>query len=339
MNAATQFSGSAARAGRRGWLGMRAAPIRWACVAWAAGTLLALTGAGAFAAAADEAAPLYRYEVGEPLKTTDLEALAPLLPEGTVVRRARVLGAETPGPLAELEIAETAAGPVLLDWRARVDDPFLALAPPRDDVAVLAPVLKRHVPADAALLAWWDASRQFRLLAGVPVVFDQHLWVPRFVPSRWSSRAAEVEAIEAGFWLGAKAPDLDAERARFARFTDALVAPAAEGMTALRTLGGGKPLVLVLHLRDVILLGQIAPDRLGVAFQDLGVMGDVHGMARRVRGWMVDNDYAAYSVMQRGDRAVRAVALTDEASAQTLTSLPVPIRMTSGASAWASAMT
>ena len=93
----------------------------------------------------------------------------------------------------------------------------------------------------------------------------------------------------------------------------------------LRSLAGeGKPIVLVLHLRDIILLGQMFPDRLGVAFQDFGASGDVHGMVRGVRAWLEQNGYVAYSVLQGRDMPVRAVALTDEASGRTLAARLLP---------------
>ena len=265
-----------------------------------------------------KAAPSYRYVMGAAVPEADLGPLAAFAQNKLTVRRATVQPTDDATPLAELEIAESAAGPVLLNWRARVDDPFLTLAVPPEDVTALAQVLGRHVPSGSTVLAWWDSSRQFKLLAGVNVQFGEHLGLPLFVPARWSAQRAGVESIERSFWRGEGSADPVQEQERFRRFAQALLMPEAEGMAALQALAGGKPAVLALHLRDVILLGQMAPEQLGVAFQDFGVMTDVHGMVRRVHAWLDEHKYPAYGIVQAKGRPVRAVALTDTASGKTL---------------------
>lgn len=270
------------------------------------------------------APPVYRYIVGEALATGDAGPMSPYLEAGITVRRVSVMSTEQPAPLATLDIAESPHGPVLLDWQARVDDPFLTLSAPPEDVAALSVVLKKHVPQDAAIFAWWDSSRQFQTLAKVDIAFSQHLGVPLFVPSHWRSRRDNVEAIEQAFWNSNPPAGTAAQRQRFLQFAQALVAPEEQGVAMLRSLGDGKRVVLALHMRDVILLGQMFPDKIGVAFQDFGGSTDVHSMVRRVHAWLEEHKYSAYGVIQGKNRPIRAVALTDAPSSKTLVARLLP---------------
>lgn len=265
------------------------------------------------------APPVYRYVMGEAVPAAELGPLGELAQVS--VRRATVMSVDHPTALADLEVAQSPAGPVLVKWQARVDGPFLTLLPPASDVAALAAVLKRHVANDAVVLAWWDSSRQLQMLSGVDVAFDQHLGLPIFVPTQWRASRSSIEAIEREFW---KSGDVAQERARFERFVDALLADEKSGIAELQALAGGKTAVLVLHARDTILLGQMAPRKIGVAFKDFGTMGDVHGMVRRVHGWLDEHKYPAYTALQGHDQSVRAVALTDAASGKTLAARLLP---------------
>lgn len=267
------------------------------------------------------APPVYRYVMGDAVPAAELGPLAALGEQHLNVRRATVMSNDHPTALADLEVAQSASGPVLVKWQARIDDPFLTLLPPPGDIGALAAVLKRHVPKDAVVLAWWDSSRQLQMLSGVDVAFDHHLGTPMFVPKRWQASRASIQDIEREFW---KSGDVAQEQARFGRFAEALLADEKSGIDALRALAGGKTAVLVLHARDTILLGQMAPKKIGVAFKDFGEMGDVHGMVRRVHAWLDEHKYPAYAVLQGEGQPLRAVALTDAASAQTLVARLLP---------------
>lgn len=288
---------------------------------------LALIGAsGGLVARHWAAPPVYQYVMGEAVTASELGPLEPLAQQQVTVRRATIVSPDHASPLAELELAESASGPVLVGWQARVDDPFLTLPVAAQDVAALAAVLKRHVPADQVVLGWWDTSRQFKLLAGVNVAFGQHLGTPLFVPPQWRGERKQIESIERAFWQGREARNdaLTEDQERFQRFADALLAPEQQGMAQLQAIAGGKPAVLVLHLRDMVLLGHMAPQKLGIAFQDFGGAGDVHGMVRGVRAWMSERKYAAYSLLPGKDQSVRAIALTDESSGHTLAARLLP---------------
>ena len=264
--------------------------------------------------------PLYRYELAAADQTADAVG-----DDGKPsLRHGRVVAMDSDRELATFEMAESASGPVLMKWSPRVDAPFLSLVPDPDEVGELAAVLARHVPEDRPVLAWWDTSRQLQQFAPVTALFDQHLSQPLFVPAAWKAGADQVRATESAFWQGESATVEPADQQQFQDFADALLMDEGQGMSALQRLAGGQPAVLVLHIRDVLMLGQMAPDKLGVAFKRFSEMGDLHGTVSGVRDWLKRNDYAAYSIMRAGSAGVHAIALTDDDSAATLVARLLP---------------
>lgn len=232
----------------------------------------------------------------------------------------RVVATDTQAVLAEFPVASTAQGPVRMDWRAQVDDPLLQLSAPLDEVRQLATVLARHRGAGTPVLSWWDTGRQLQVLGAADIVFNQHLAEPLFVPSRWSGQRDAVMRTERAFWGQAGAE----QHERFETFSRALVAPEDDGVRQLRTLTGERKAVLVLHLRDMLLLGQMHPRALAVGFQDFADSGDVHRSVRGVHGWLREGDHEAYAVMKLPDKLLRVIALNDEASSDTLAARLLP---------------
>lgn len=280
--------------------------------------LVMLTGAAVVTWQAVTPGPLYDYQLEAARTDQDTE---PGATRAMPLRKGSVVDQEHGRRLAEFEVADSPGGPVLMSWTALVDDPFLKLLAPLEEVRDLAGVLQRHVKDGTQVLAWWDTSREFHHLAGVSVVFDQNLGQPLFVPAAWRPWRSNVETIEQRFWNIA---DDRTQHDHFQDFADALLMDEDHGIAALQALAGGQKTVLVLHARDVILLGQMAPSRLGVAFREFTDQGDVHGSVAGVQGWLGRHDYAAYTVMRAQQARLRAVALTDEASAQTLVARLLP---------------
>ena len=237
-------------------------------------------------------------------------------------RVVQVLAADGERPIAEAEVATDGNAPVLLGWRAKIDEPILYLPAPADEAQALAAVIARHREPGVPLLAWWDSSRQLRHFGAGDVFFDQHLRIPLFVPPAWQGQRARIDRTEAAFWHDAATP---AQRSAFATFARALVAPEAEGVRQLRSLVPAGKAIVVLHLRDLLLLGQMFPQQLGVAFQDFADTGDVHRSVRGVQGWLQQDEHAAYSVIKLAGNQVRALALRDEASAETLAARLLPL--------------
>ncbi len=318
------------------------ASLRRRPIAAIAAGAIALVAAAVLWRLSPEPTPPYRYVVDPALSGERTQALQPIVERGITLEQGRVVtaGGET---AADFVLARSASGAVLLDWRARVDEPFLTLLPQPGELVEVADAIRRHLPADGVVLAWWDTSRALRLLAELPVAFERHLGEPLIVPARWQAQRESVAGIDRRFFAAGAAradaggeradpeasdapesSDASGERERFHRFVDALLSDESTGIAALRELAGERPAVVVLHVRDALLLGAIDPARIGVAFRDLPGMGPSHAAIRTVRDWMSTNALEAYTVLHREGRPLRAVALTDRASGETLAARLLP---------------
>ncbi|MDZ4854479.1 MAG: hydroxylamine oxidation protein HaoB [Nitrospirota bacterium] len=214
------------------------------------------------------------------------------------------------------------AKPVMLDWENRSDEPTVFVDGKLSELTTLASAITKHVPKDADILAWWDTSRQIRLLTGYQTVFVSHLGEPRLVPALWHSKRGAIEKYEREFW---GEPASAEESQKFTRFTDALVANPKEGAAILRELTGGREAYVAVHLSDLYKLGLMRPDRLGAAFKDFPLQGgNVHGLSGMVKRWMLENGHTAYSVHGLSENVVRVYFLTDDKSNNTLLAKMLP---------------
>lgn len=283
-----------------------------------AGAGLAIVGAVSMQGAGGAAEAPYRYEVdGTTAATGDAGIQDALARSGAPLRKARVVSNDDNRTLAELSIAEGSAGPVLLEWRPSLDEPFLTATAPLGEVVKLGEALREHLPSNAVVLAWWDISRQLRLLDETPVRFDRHLvGAPLALPASWRAARPAIEKVEAGFWEAGSATGESVDA--FLAWTDALLAPRDEGIRRLRERAGDRAVHLVVHVRDALLLGAMAPERIGVAFQDQADSGNLHASINSARDWVRNEGFAAYTAYRPNDSRLRIVALTDDASAQTL---------------------
>jgi hydroxylamine oxidation protein HaoB len=214
------------------------------------------------------------------------------------------------------------APPVMLSWENRSDEPVVFVDVKLSELTVLATAIAKHVPKDAAILAWWDTSRQIRLLTGYQTVFNSHLRQPLLMPSLWRARSGAIEKYEREFW---RAPASAEESQKFQRFADALAADPKEGVAMLRELTGGGEAYVAVHLSDLYKLGLMRPDRLSVAYKDFPLQGgDVHGLSGMVKRWLVDNNHTAYTVHGLSENLVRAYFLADAKTGNTLLAQMLP---------------
>jgi hydroxylamine oxidation protein HaoB len=214
------------------------------------------------------------------------------------------------------------APPVMLSWENRSDEPVVFVDGKLSELTALATVIAKHVPKDAAILAWWETSRQIRLLTGFQTVFNSHLRQPLLMPSLWRARSGAIEKYEREFW---RAPATAEESQKFQRFADALAADPKEGVAMLRELTGGREAYVAVHLSDLYKLGLMRPDRLSVAYKDFPLQGgDVHGLSGMVKRWLVDNNHTAYTVHGLSENLVRAYFLADAKTGNTLLAQMLP---------------
>ena len=213
--------------------------------------------------------------------------------------------------------------PVMLAWENNTGEPMVFVDSRLSELTLLAPAIAKHVPKDAALLAWWDTSRQIQLLTGLETVFTSHLSEPLIMPSVWRPRIEAIENYEREFWGSTASAE---ERGKFQRFADALSAEATEGAAMLRDLAGGREAYVVVHISDLYKLGLMRPDRIGVAYKDFPLKGgNVHGLSAMVKRWLIDNNYTSQTVHGLSENHVRAYFLTDAKSGSTLLAQMLPM--------------
>jgi hydroxylamine oxidation protein HaoB len=233
----------------------------------------------------------------------------------------RVEGLDKPIAVAHVGRRGDSA-PVMLDWDNRSGEP-LAFADARlTEVKTLAQAIAKHAPKDALVLGWWDTARQLRLLTGRETAFDAHLGEPFIAPSPWQARNRTIAKYEREFW---GAPPNEAETLRFRRFAEALTAEPSAGAALLRELAGNREAYVAVHVSDLYKLGLLHPERLGVAYKDFPVKGDLHGPISFVKRWMLDNKYSAYTLHELSEQQARAYFLTNAASGNTLLAQMLPL--------------
>jgi hydroxylamine oxidation protein HaoB len=213
--------------------------------------------------------------------------------------------------------------PVMLAWDNQAGEPVVFVNNKLSELTLLMPTIAKHVPKDAALLAWWDTSRQIQLLTGLETVFTSHLSGPLITPSLWQKRIEAIEKYEREFWGSTPSAD---EKGKFQRFAAALSAEPTKGAAMLRELAGGREAYVVVHVSDLYKLGQMHPDRIGVAYKDFPLKGgDVHGLNAMVKRWLMDNNYTSQAVHPLSENNARAYFLTDEKSKDTLLAQMLPM--------------
>lgn len=213
------------------------------------------------------------------------------------------------------------ARPVLLNWENLISEPVGSIDTNLSDLTTVATEMAKHVPKDAVVLAWWDTSRQVRLLAECDTLFTSHIGEPMIASSNWRGRDDTIKKYEQEFW---GAPASDEESRKFNRFADALAAESEKGTTILRELAGGREAYVVVHVSDLYKLGLLRPERLDMAFKDFPLTGNVHGLAAQVKGWMTSNGFDSYTLQSLSDRMVRAYFIRENKNGKTLLSQMLP---------------
>jgi len=214
--------------------------------------------------------------------------------------------------------------PVMIGWENRVGEPMVFLDTKLSELSLLAPAISKHMPKDAAILSWWDTSRQIQLLTGLDPIFTSHMSQPLITPTVWQPKVEAIARYERDFW--GSVPN-EEEKHKFERFADALSSEPTEGVAILRELTGGREGYIVVHIADIYKLGLMRPQRIGVAYKDFPVKGsgDVHGVNVMVKRWEADNKFAAHTVHGFSDTIMRAYFLTDEKSTKTLLAQMLPL--------------
>ena len=211
--------------------------------------------------------------------------------------------------------------PILLSWENRSSELVGALDSKLPELTALAGAIDKHAPKDALILAWWDTSRQIKLLTGRDTLFTSHIGEPLIAPAAWQPQSEAIRRYEDQFW-GASAPS--EERRNFQRFAEALTAEPARGAALLRELAGAREAYIAVHVSDLYKLGLMHPDRLDMAYKNFPMEGNMHGMIGYLKKWMQENNYETHTMQSLSDNTVRAYFLRDAKSSNTLIAQMLP---------------
>lgn len=213
--------------------------------------------------------------------------------------------------------------PVLLDWQNLTSEPLLILDRKPAELSALAAAIEKHAAADATILAWWDTSAQLALLTGRHVLSRSPLHEPLIIPEVWQTQRAAILDYESEQVATVVS---DEERTQFQRFTHALAQPHEIGLAELRALSDPeRETYLVVHVTDLYKLGLLYPEKLGVAYKNYRMTGNIHGMISHLKTEMGRRGYTTYTLQSLSEELIRAFFLTDEASDQTLIAPLLPL--------------
>lgn len=213
--------------------------------------------------------------------------------------------------------------PVLLDWQNLTGEPLLMLDRKPAELSALAAAIGKHAAMDALILAWWDTSAQLALLTGRNVLFRGPLHEPLIIPGNWQTQRAAILNYESEQIATAVT---EQERTQFQRFTHALTQPRETGLAELRELSDpARETYLVVHVTDLYKLGLMYPEKLGVAYKNYQMTGNIHGMISHLKTEMGRRGYTTYTLQSLSDELIRAFFLTDEASYETLIAPLLPL--------------
>ena len=142
------------------------------------------------------------------------------------------------------------------------------------------------------------------------------------IPVTWLEQSKAIQAYENQFW-GSKGDPKEQEQ--FERFSQALAAPAEEGIKQLRELiGSNREAYVIVHVTDLYRLGIKYPDKMGVAYQNFPMTGNMHGMINQMKVQLKENGFDTYTLQSVSDNEIRAFFLSDKASSETLLARMLP---------------
>jgi len=264
----------------------------------------------------------YRYQLAEEGNVSQFPKLGLEAWPDLSIARYEIYTEGVDQPLAAGHTARRGSGaPVLLDWENRTSELIVSVDRKLSELTALAGAIAKHAPKDALVLAWWDTSRQINLMSGRDTLFTSHVGEPLIVPVMWRDRREAIRKYENEFW-GASAND--EERARFQRFTDALLAEPEQGAAILRELAGAREAYIAIHVTDLYKLGLMRPEQFDITYKNFPMEGNMHGLIGYLKQWMQDNNFLTYTLQSLDDKMVRAYFLREPKSSETLIAQMLP---------------
>ena len=226
-------------------------------------------------------------------------------------------------PIAQAIVAQQGeSSPVLIDWQNNTRELIHNMGRKTSELSNIAAVIGKHAGSDALILSWWDTSRQLSLLTGRKTLFNSHMNEPLMIPLDWVEQGNGILSYEAQFWQSNTSQQ---EKDQFKQLGVALTAAPEQGLAQLRELvGSERETYLVVHVTDLYKLGLIHPDKLGVAYQNLPLTGNMHGMINQMKVQLEQNGFDTYTLQSLSESEIRVFFLSDEQSSETLIAKLLP---------------
>ena len=139
----------------------------------------------------------YRYQLVEEGSVDKFPQLGLDAWPDLTIARYEVFAEDIEQPLAITHAARRGTGaPVRLDWENRTSELLLTTDLKLDELTTLAAAIDKYAPKDALLLAWWDTSRQLKLLSARDTLFAGQFSEHLIVPAPWQGRADAIHKYE-----------------------------------------------------------------------------------------------------------------------------------------------
>jgi len=239
------------------------------------------------------------------------------------ISRYDVIVQDVAKPIAQATVAQRdGSAPVLVQWKNNSKEILHTLDWKSNELSALAKAISQYASKDALLIAWWDLSQQLNLLTGYETLFTNHLKEPLIIPQHWQEYSQAIDRYENDFWQN-KASSTEIEQ--FEQFSKALASNPEQGVPMLRSLvGSDREAYLIVHVTDLYKLGLMYPERIGVAYQNFPLSGNIHGMINHMKVQLKENDFDTYTLQSITDTEIRVYFLTDEDSSQTMLAQMLP---------------
>ncbi|MGB3864726.1 MAG: hydroxylamine oxidation protein HaoB [Xanthobacteraceae bacterium] len=289
------------------------------------GGALLFLGAGLVTAAAlswgEKEAPPYQRRVVTDKPDDKLAALAALKP-GAAIETFDIAVPDATERAARGTVLRDADGSAaVVAWESTIGEPVLYQDISPDEERGLIEILRKHLPADAMVLAMPDTSRRLKAFMAIdaPLAAADDS-ATRMLPAPWQRQADVVRAEERrvmGIKSGAGAAALN-------DFLDAMLADDRYGVARLQIMARGRPAYVILHVRDAFSIGIARPDRLAIGIHDFPAGSQVHDALKLVRHWMKEKGHAAYVAIPKAKDVTRVFFLPDAKDKSTLLTRLLP---------------
>ncbi|MGB3387108.1 MAG: hydroxylamine oxidation protein HaoB [Pseudaminobacter sp.] len=207
----------------------------------------------------------------------------------------------------------------VLAWRNEMQSAVLTADIDPAEALAVAEAVRKYAPEDAVLIGLGDAANRLSVLTGHKSLVATGGLEPVLVPDIWRDRSAVVVETARDFFAtpgegGFETTDI----------AEALLSDEMMGAARLAAAAGEKPAFLILHLTDVLRLGELYPDRFSIGYRDFPGATGSHALMKTVSTWLKEQGYHGYAIEPRTADVVRVYFLANAQAGGTLLAQALP---------------